>query len=54
VQLRHAGGSGQRTIDNLGGSRRQPPPFVGKEGLYNVSPPYIIDVFLASTEDNRR
>lgn len=54
MSFAHAGGSSQRTIDNLGGRRHQPPPFVGKEGLYDVSSPYLIDMFLSSTEENRK
>lgn len=28
----------------------QPPPFVDKSGLYTLSPPYVTDLFLCTTE----
>jgi ligand-binding sensor protein len=28
----------------------QPPPFVGKTGLYTLSAPYVTDLFLSTTE----
>jgi hypothetical protein len=48
-----AGGNDQRTLDNMAGSSRQPPPFPDKAGLYNPSAAYLIDLFLSSTEDAR-
>lgn len=50
------GGSSQHTLDNLAGSTtadRQPPPFVDKARLYSISAPYVIDVFLSSTQEYR-
>ena len=54
----------QRTLYDVRGEQQQqqqqqqqqPPPFVSKEdaGLYNMSPPWLIDVFLASTEEARK
>jgi hypothetical protein len=46
------GGSSQRTLGPSG--PRQPPPFVDKAGLYTLSAPYVIDLFLASTQKDRQ
>jgi len=42
-------------MDNLTGPAvgRKPPAFVDKAGLYTVSPAYVIDVFLSSTQQAR-
>lgn len=48
-----AGGNGQRTMDNMAGSRHKPPPYPDKGGLYSQSPGYLIDLFLSSTEESR-
>lgn len=49
----------QRTLDQFlqgqAATATVPQPFVDKEeaGLYNMSPPWLIDVFLATTERER-
>lgn len=45
----------QKTLDGFVQSSQAPPPFVRKEdaGQYNPSSPWLIDVFLQTTEKPR-